>query len=141
MGDIRYGGRDDGIRSRPSIQPKTVSEIPWTGVIAVEGVDSTDGRHVEPGALTWSELPLPVMHDERLVGRVDKITRDGSLIRASGVLFEIIQERTLAVTVDAIEVFPVGDGLSRMYFRAARIRNVFIGTDSIWPQCRIDEAA
>jgi len=57
----------------------------WTAPVGVlEGVRTGDLRHIEPEALTWRELPLPLMantttsmgHDgAELVGRIDSIER------------------------------------------------------------------
>lgn len=47
-------------------------------VIAREGEQTGDGRYVEPGALTWRDLPLTltVNHDDALIaGRIDAIGR------------------------------------------------------------------
>lgn len=69
----------------------------WSGVIAQEGVDTGDGRRIEPGAVAWRELPLPLMAQLTdahggadpgptvLAGRIDSISRDGENIVATGV--------------------------------------------------------
>jgi 2'-5' RNA ligase len=63
--------------------------VPWHGIIVVEGVPSGDFRTIAPGALSWRDLPLPMMsmlrnpdggtgHDgAELAGRVDTIERLG----------------------------------------------------------------
>lgn len=68
----------------------------WQGVLVIEGVESGDGRLIAEGALSWRELPLPLMgmfrnpeggdgHDGAvLVGTIDTIERDGRVIRAEG---------------------------------------------------------
>lgn len=33
----------------------------WTGILIVEGIESGDGRKIAEGALTWRDLPLPLM--------------------------------------------------------------------------------
>lgn len=33
----------------------------WEGLLIPEGVESGDGRYIEPGALDWREFPLPLM--------------------------------------------------------------------------------
>lgn len=63
-------------------------EIPWSGLLVVEGIETGDERIIEADALTWADLPLPLTdnHDrDRLLGRVDTITRDGTTIRGTGV--------------------------------------------------------
>jgi hypothetical protein len=61
---------------------------PWEGVLAVEDVETGDGRMFSPGAITWAELPIPLRRNIEdshggqpitkavLVGRIDKIWRD-----------------------------------------------------------------
>jgi hypothetical protein len=71
--------------------------VPWQGVLAVEGVGTGDGRQIEPGALRWAALPLPLMaqfenpvggmgHDGAvLAGRIDDIVRiDDNRVWARG---------------------------------------------------------
>lgn len=69
--------------------------IPWSGIIAMEGVWTGDGRMWAPGSLSWDGvLPQalkwqPVEADGHdgsvVVGRVDEIWRDGAAIWARGV--------------------------------------------------------
>jgi hypothetical protein len=71
---------------------------PWEGLIALEGVETGDGRFLNEDALTWRDLPLPLMmmtenpvagtgHDgAKLVGRIDKIERRGKELHAAGVI-------------------------------------------------------
>lgn len=33
----------------------------WTGLLVIEGLASGDGRLIDPGALSWRNLPLPLM--------------------------------------------------------------------------------
>lgn len=62
-------------------------------VIMLENVWTGDGRIIQPGALTWRDLPLPLMglvkttdgHDDaELVGHFDTITRNGAMIEGWG---------------------------------------------------------
>lgn len=65
-----------------------VGEIPWSGVLVVEGVETGDERIIERGALTWAELPLPLTdnHDpDAIIGRIDTLRRDGDRIVGTGV--------------------------------------------------------
>lgn len=68
----------------------------WAGPIAMEGVDTGDGRRIEPGALNWRELPLTLMaqhstpdfggHAEaQVAGRIDALARNGENIIGNGV--------------------------------------------------------
>jgi hypothetical protein len=76
--------------------------IPFHSVLAVEGVETSDKRIIEPGALTWRDLPLSLMaiiEDSHggipqtvsvNVGRIDAISRTNAsggskLIDATGV--------------------------------------------------------
>jgi len=66
----------------------------WSGVIGVEGELTGDGRLIEPNALRWENLPLPLRyvssdvgaHDGAVVvGRITSITRaDGGQILGEG---------------------------------------------------------
>lgn len=71
----------------------------WQGLLVVEGVPSGDGRQIDVDALSWRNLPLPLMmmtknpvggegHDgAELAGRIDKIERkDNGEIWGSGIL-------------------------------------------------------
>lgn len=73
--------------------------VPWEGTIVVEGIESGDYRVIEPGALTFRTLPLPLMamfenpvggggHDgAQLAGRIDTIERrENGEIFATGVI-------------------------------------------------------
>lgn len=64
--------------------------IPFRSVLAIEGVETSDRRIIEPGALAWRELPLSLMaiiEDSHggmpttvsvNVGRIDAITRESA---------------------------------------------------------------
>lgn len=71
----------------------------WFGPLAVEGVQTGDGREIAPGALTWSELPLPLgwlqqsQHGDGMgnpgaidLGNIDAITRSESTLDGEGVI-------------------------------------------------------
>ncbi len=69
----------------------------WEGPLVVEGVETGDGRMFAPGALTWPDLPVPLLYqrvtshgggtDESVnVGRIDSIWREGDVIMGRGVL-------------------------------------------------------
>jgi len=87
----------------PAIQPAPViapggPTAPWSGVLAVEGVTTGDGREFAPDALTWQDPPIPLrwnIQDSHggeprtvavNVGRIDTIQRVGNQIQATGVL-------------------------------------------------------
>jgi hypothetical protein len=76
----------------PTASDPTVAR--WSGVIAVEGVMTGDGRMIEVGALRWDDLPLPLRWDIEddgahagavVVGLIETVTRqDGGNIFATG---------------------------------------------------------
>lgn len=71
---------------------------PWSGVLAVEGVETGDGREFAAGSLEWPDLdevvvPLSWQREAEpqhmrsvVVGRIQRIEREGSLIRGWGVI-------------------------------------------------------
>jgi F like protein len=71
--------------------------VSWSGVIAMEGVPTGDGRQFEHGSLTWADLPIPLgwmyershggMATDKVVnvGTIDTIERgEGGMIVATG---------------------------------------------------------
>lgn len=70
----------------------------WHGVLAVEGVETGDGREFAPGSLEWGDPAEALIllqwqresepkHNRSVtVGRIDHIERDGELIRGFGVI-------------------------------------------------------
>lgn len=61
---------------------ETDNELPsrWSAVLVAEGERTSDDREIEPKALRWRELPIPlsINHDRdtsQIVGRIDSITR------------------------------------------------------------------
>lgn len=66
----------------------------WEGVLAVEGTPTGDGRQFSVGALTWAELPIPLLWQKQVIGEghmgqvtagsITYVWRDGTLIRARG---------------------------------------------------------
>jgi len=70
------------------------TDMEWEGVLIVEGLPSGDGRMVAEGALTWRELPIPLLlqtvnasgHDGAVVaGSIREIERSGQNIIGRGV--------------------------------------------------------
>jgi hypothetical protein len=75
------------------ITAAVAAPVRWQAVLAVEGEPTEDGRLLSPGALTWRELPLPLMalldtsqgHDgAHVAGRIDRIWRDDNQIMGAG---------------------------------------------------------
>jgi hypothetical protein len=88
-------------KDAPSVDviDKTAAHPKWQGLLVVEGIPSGDGRQIDFEALTWRNLPLPLMmmtknpvggsgHDgAELAGRIDWIERrDNGEIWGGGVL-------------------------------------------------------
>lgn len=70
-----------------------VGQITWSGVVVLENTMTGDGRLIEPGALRWENLPVPLrwvredsgMHDGAVVvGRILTLERSGAQIKATG---------------------------------------------------------
>jgi hypothetical protein len=76
-----------GSGTRPSYE--------WDAVFVPEATLTEDGRAFAPGSLSWRDLPLTLMamtttgpggHEgARLAGRIDRIWREGELVKAAGV--------------------------------------------------------
>lgn len=69
--------------------------VPIKGILAPEGVPSSDNRMFSEGALTAREVPIPLRWVERdsgghdnavIVGRMDKIFREDGVIKFQGVM-------------------------------------------------------
>lgn len=68
--------------------------VRWSGVVVVEGELTGDGRFIEPGALRWENLPIPLRYapsdigghqGAEVVGRILTLAREsGGLIVATG---------------------------------------------------------
>lgn len=65
----------------------------WAGVLALEGVETSDRRFIKPGALTWRNLPITLQdqllsqagHDGAVAaGPITNIFREGNEIRGEG---------------------------------------------------------
>lgn len=86
-----------GNTDQPAMVPTFSGGTPWQGILAIEGVETGDGRMFEPGSLTWTDAGLELawtpqnfgQHDGSvMVGRIDRIYRDPAnpnVIRAEGV--------------------------------------------------------
>ena len=85
-----------------------MAEVPCYGVLLVEGVETGDSprREFAPGSITWATPPLSFKfqkyeddgHDGAcIVGRIDNIWRDGSLIRWTGAMDNVGQDGREAI--------------------------------------------
>lgn len=70
-------------------------QVPWEGVLVIEGEMTGDGRLIEPNALRWESGSIPLRyvssdvgaHDgATVVGRIDRIWRAGDEIRGEGII-------------------------------------------------------
>jgi hypothetical protein len=52
--------------------------------LLVEGIDTTDGWYILPGAIHWPDEPLPIIEyvdgESHIIGTVTDIRREGNLI-------------------------------------------------------------
>jgi len=62
----------------------------WEGVLIVEGLPSGDGRMIDEGALTWRELPVPLMLQTINAGGHDGAVIAGSIHEIERVGHEIV---------------------------------------------------
>jgi hypothetical protein len=76
---------------KPDIPP--LPNVNWTGVLALEGEWTGDGRCIAHNALRWENLPLPLLcltsgnYGSAVVGRIDDIQRnEGGVITGRGIL-------------------------------------------------------
>ena len=106
-------------------------DMRFRGVLAIEDIESGDGRRISPQALTWRPLPLPLMAMFRnpdggeghagaaIAGRIDKIWRDEKdprIVRGSGVYDDtevgreafrmLVKQMMTGVSVDLDKVIP-----------------------------------
>lgn len=120
------------VESRPGTPMKDAEEADgfppeqWHSLMVVEGVPTGDRRLIEEGALTWRDLPLPLMWQETQpetgghalsvhVGQTTRIERQGAEIHAWGFFLSddedgqrfvdlLTQAQRLGVSVDMDDV-------------------------------------
>lgn len=66
----------------------------WEGILALEGTPTGDGRQFSTGALTWADLPIPLLWQKQVIGEghlgqvtagvITEIWRNGAEIRGRG---------------------------------------------------------
>lgn len=111
----------DRVRSRHTDWPASpfaaltadASGTPIEGVIAMEGVETGDGRFIAEGALYWDEGPVPLKfdnaemdHSGATIGTVNVFERrEGGVIWGIGNLSVSSNEETQALIVRAEELF------------------------------------
>ena len=122
------------------------AEVPWYGVLTVEGVTTGDGRQFALESLTHRPLPLPLkfMWEDAdghtgsyPIGRIDRIWRDGDLIKGEGVFdtseqgYETVRllandiMRGVSVDLDSASLVQ-GEDTGVMVFDAGRISSATI---------------
>jgi len=111
----------------------------WRGIIGFEGVESIDGRRIEPEGARW-ELPIPLRNAENTekIGTIDAIERrsDGALIASGTTTIDLLDGEGLAMNMDDLGVAVI-DGV--IVFRSGRVRYVYITHVSAWLEARVLE--
>lgn len=115
---------------------------PIEGVIALEGQDTGDGRHIEPDALFWEDGPWPLLfdrqdmdHDGPTVGTINVIERrEDGVIWGTGNLSASEDPETQALVTRAAELFAEGAvGVSvRLDSEKTSMDN--LGPEDEWPE-------
>lgn len=88
-------GPPEDLSDAPEIGEEDLAlPVPWYGVLAPEGVWSGDRRRFTEGSLRHRDLPLPLKYQPAsddghrgsvVVGRIDRVWREGGELRAEGV--------------------------------------------------------
>lgn len=146
----------------PSAAPEP-ERIPWSGVVAVVGVESVDGRLILADALDLSIGPSGIWLGDagegvarEPIGTVEAVWTDGNLIRAAGTRLPVEVPRGLAIIVDGMHVAPqepptvveeedgtvtVTASTKPMTVEHARLRMVYVTDLPAWPECVMDDEA
>ena len=118
-----------------SIDPAEFDMVPWHGVLCPESALSGDNRMFAENSMVNRPLPLPLTYQPKsmaehggsvIVGRIDRIFREGGLIKAEGVFdnseigYEVIRllanamVRGVSVELDAITGEITEDGTTQV---------------------------
>lgn len=122
-------------------------EFPFTATLIVEGEESTDGRTVAVGALTW-ETPIPLQDHglwteggSAIVGCITSIHRAGNLIRGSGSANKDVTGKPLAAEI-TIDEWEIGDALAEdggsVTVKKGTLRQVALVPVPAFPAARVD---
>lgn len=92
------------------------SGTPFEGTIALEGQQTGDGRFIADGALSWEELPIPLVfdrsemdHSGATIGTINEVVRrDGGVIWGRGALSDSSDPETQLLVLRAAELFSEG---------------------------------
>lgn len=113
--------------------PEPDTDEDFHTLLVVEGIWTGDGRWIEPDALTWRNLPLPMMaldktteaHMEaRLIGNLTRIERVGAELHGWGVFVDSDDEQIV--------------GLQRL-IRQGELRGVSVDLDGVEYEVLVDE--
>lgn len=111
---------------------------PWRAVVAIEGQATTDGRIIEPGALTLPTAPVALIliaaDGWAVIGFADRIERDGHRIIASGIMHGDVAAPTgnAGIALRKPEAKRVAGVLS---IRKAEVAAIYAGGDPLWQGC------
>jgi hypothetical protein len=93
MMDMLYADGDGETAEAQPVKVPGGATYDWEGVLIVEGVASGDGRQIAEGALSWRELPIPLMlqtvnapgHEGAIIaGSIHEIVREGQNVIGRG---------------------------------------------------------
>lgn len=117
-------------------QTETV-ERPWSGTVGMEGVTTTDGRLILPGALTLPRAQVAVIDQKhQVVGYAENFSRgEHGRIRASGILWQEVVGQ-LTIFLSSMEVDK--NRKDAMVVKAGEIRAILISDLAAWTECGFD---
>jgi hypothetical protein len=118
----------------------TTEALTWTGIIAIEGEPTGDGRLIAAGALSWPDHPLALTHeiDGHAIGTVEEIWRDGDLIRAKGTIkdTQLGHFHSVGVALEDPQAEGGFDGSFSVIIKAT-VREVAIVASAAWADAQI----
>jgi hypothetical protein len=115
---------------------------PFSGVCAVEGRTTDDGRFLDMGALAFREEPTPLSKypSGEPVGRIDHFIRQGNLVAIHGVT--TLEPGAYGVAMDLMDVVTTKESDGTLRFTYAKIMGVTVTDKPAWPdQCKIEVEA
>lgn len=119
------------------MEPHEEGKVRFTGVIAVEGRATPDGRLIEPGALSWDKKPTIAVVDagNALIGAITSIERVEEVIRVEGYFHGTPpSDRGASMAIDKQVMRP-----KTHVFTSAVIRAMYLIPEdqTVWPEARI----
>lgn len=129
----------------------------FTGVLCVEGEPTGDGRLIQQGALTWPEMPIPLMSSfdaGAVIGKVTRVWRDGDTIRCEGEGEPLNADGlAMGVKLDSYEIEDAegqgasivellfdGEGAPLFVTTAARLSTVVVTPEPAFTEARLTRA-